>query len=429
MAVLGSAEGFNLGQSTGIICYPRRYMEEGAPEQQYVDCVDQAGQPLRLHIMPPQRHIEAAKQSTDQTVPSIEKLAETHRRAMNPCFATEDNGPVSPTGGVFVAEQVSVLDKEKGIYKANWLSVLRNDEAGCMPKTGIGYLETNLILPFNSEMEQKKIRLSEMNIALAKAKALGSDIENIGGKDMVSFTQERNALTMEIYHESRKFYVGVETQYRRTLDADMGNDALIRRQILELIDSNTKNGMYGGVILRPYKTVDGKRIAQVDSVRRLNHQYDYKKQAVPDVSTVWDGFIEKGAAWLKYMKKEGFSIDIIPIQRTNAGKPTTEKFSKEFYRGFPKFIRAFVDDNFHYAPYSSFARSSGYIVRPIAMRLADTRKKEYGETYLLSNIHSFGKALGHELEIDKNLQPSYGLSAKPLPAPVRSKDQSYQPGP
>lgn len=429
MATLGSRQSFHEGLTTGIICYPRHYHEEGAMHEQYVDCVDQDGQPLRLHVIPPERHIEAARKSTDQTVPSIEKLAETHRRAQNPCFATPDNGPASPTGGVFVAEQVQAMDAEKGVYQANWLSVLRNDESGAVPRVGIGYLESNFILPFTPEVEQMKMRLSDMNMAIAEVKRTKADVESIDGKDVLSFISERNELAMEMYNMTRsKFYVAVETQYRRMLDANMDNEAMIRRQVLELIDSNSTNGMYGGVILRPYHIQNGVKTVITDSVRRVNHQYDYTKKLVPDVSKVWSDFVSHGGSgWLKYMAKEKVQVDIIPIQRVNAGKPTTEKFSKEFGRGMPKYMRAFVDEIFHHAPYCNIARSNGYIARPIAMRMADTRKKEFGDTLLLSNIHSFGKALGHELEIDKDMNRTYSLDTRPEPAPWKRSSFSKKP--
>lgn len=403
--------------TTGIVCYPRHYHEEGPTNEHYVDAVDQEGQPLRVYVTPPERFVEAAKKQSDQTVPSIEKLAETHRRAQNPCFATPDNGPASPTGGVFVAEQVEVVDAEKGIYKANWLSVLRNDESGAVPRVGIGYLESNFILPFTPEVEQMKIRLADMNQTINEVKRSKADVESINGQDVLSFISERNELAMSLYNMTRsKFYVAVETQYRRMLDANMENEAMIRRQVLELIDSNSVNGMYGGVILRPYRIENGVKTVITDSVRRLNHQYDYQKGVVPEIAQVWNDFMTHGGSgWLKYMAREKVQIDIIPVQRVNAGKPTTEKFSKEFNRGMPKYMRAFVDEIFHHAPYCNIARSNGYIARPIAMRMADTRKKEFGDTLLLSNIHSFGKALGHELEIDKELNRSYSLDRRPEP--------------
>lgn len=429
MAIIGSKKALDEGLTTGVICYPRHYHEEGSPDQQYVDCVDQDGQPLRLHIIPPARHIEAAKKSTDQTVPSIEKLAETHRRAQNPCLASDDNGPTNITGGVFVAEQVQPMDKEKGIYQANWLSVLRNDESGASPKVGIGYLESNFILPFTPEMEQMKIRLSEMNEAIAIAKKSGKDVESIGGMDVLSFTSERNALTMEMYEQAKKFYVAVELQYRRMLDGNMTNDALIRRQALELIESNSVQGMYGGVILRPYRMVGDEKVVMTGSVRRLNHQYYYQKRCVPEISDLWDEFIKRGGSgWLNHARKEAVGVDIIPIQRVNAGKPTTEKLNKEFTRGMPKFMRAFVDEDFHHAPYGNIARTNGYIARPIAMRMAETRKREYNGNLLLSNIHSFGKALGHELEIDKNMQRTLKLDARPEPFSLKKKGRQASPG-
>lgn len=421
MKTIGSIEAMLANEARGFVCYPRKY------EDDRIIGVDHAGKDVVLLLDVPDRFVEAAKKESDKPVPKIFSMAETHKRAQNPCIAMEDNGPMTRSGGCFVAEQVTAVEGQPGVFKANWLSILKNWESDPEPMFGFGYLETNIKLEFTSEVEAKKVRLIEMNEAIRAVAASKAQPEQIGGMDTVDFYAARNELMMDLYQSAKKWYIGIDVQYRRIETASLENEALFKRQVVELISSNSVNGMYGGVILRPIKVVNGERVVQVDSVRRLDHKYDYAKQAVPPAETVWDQWIAKGSGWMKVMKRDGFEVEIIPIQRVNAGKISNDKYSKEYLkegRPLPKQIKAWVDQEFHEAPYVSFASQNAYLVTPIAIRCADTRAKEHAGNILLSSIHAFGKAFGNALELDKDLQRTLKLSAKPIPVPYRPRNNA-----
>lgn len=421
MKIVGSIEAMLANEARGFVCYPRRY------EEDRIIGVDHAGQDVVLLLDVPDRFVEAAKKESDKPVPKVMAMAETHKRAQNPCIAMEDNGPVTRSGGCFVAEQVTAVEGQPGVYKANWLSILKNWESDPEPMFGFGYLETNIKLDFTADVEAKKAKLIEMNEAIRAVAASKAQPEQIAGMDTVDFYAARNELMMDLYQSAKKWFIGVDVQYRRIEIADLDNEALFKRQLVELIASNSVNGMYGGVILRPIKVVNGERIVQVDSVRRLDHKYDYAKQAVPPAESVWDQWITKGSGWMKVMKRDGYEVEIIPIQRVNAGKISNDKYSKEYLkegRPLPKQIKAWVDQEFHEAPYVSFSSQNGYLVTPIAIRCADTRAKEHVGNILLSSIHAFGKAFGNALELDKDLQRTLKLSAKPIPVPYRPRNNA-----
>lgn len=421
MKTVGSIEAMLANEARGFVCYPRKY------EDDRIIGVDHAGKDVVLLLDVPDRFVEAAKKESDKPVPKVMAMAETHKRAQNPCIAMEDNGPMTRSGGCFVAEQVTAVEGQPGVFKANWLSILKNWESDPEPMFGFGYLETNIKLDFTAEVEAKKARLIEMNEAIRTVLASKAQPEQIGGMDTVDFYAARNELMMDLYQSAKKWYIGIDVQYRRIEIANLENEALFKRQLVELIASNSVNGMYGGVILRPIKIVNGERIVQVDSVRRLDHKYDYAKQAVPPAETVWDQWITKGSGWMKVMKRDGFEVEIIPIQRVNAGKISNDKYSKEYLkegRPLPKQIKAWVDQEFHEAPYVSFASQNAYLVTPIAIRCADTRAKEHVGNILLSSIHAFGKAFGNALELDKDLQRTLKLSAKPIPVPYRLRNNA-----
>lgn len=420
MKMVGSADAMLANEARGFVCYPRRY------ETDRIIGVDHAGQDVVLLLDVPERFVEAAKKESNKPVPKLDSMGETHKRAQNPCVATEDNGPVSRSGGCFVAEQVVPVEGQPGVFKANWLSILKNWETDPEPMFGYGYLETNIKLDFTADVEAKKTRLIEMNRALREVTASKAQPEQICGLDTVDFYAARNELMMDLYVSAKKWYIGVIAQYHRCEPANLDNEALFKRQVIELIRSNSVNGMYGGVILRPFKVVNGERIVELGSVRRLDHKYKYGADAgVPPVETVWDEWIPKGSGWMKFMKREGYEVEIIPIQRVNAGKISNEKYSEEYLkagRPLPKQIKAWVDQEFHEAPYVNFAGQNAYLVTPIAIRCADTRRKEFQGNILLSSIHSFGKAFGNALELDKDLKRAYKLSEKPMPVPYRPRN-------
>lgn len=410
MEIVGSLAARLANEARGFVGYPQSY------EADKIKGVDQAGVPFTLILDVPDNFVEAAKKEKDKPVPKIDGMAETHKRAQNPCVAMPDNGPLTRSGGCFVAEQVDAVDGQPGVYKAKWLSILKNWETDPEPKFFNGYFETNVKLPFNSETVAKKNELIRMNEGLRLALASGSEIEQINGMDTIDFYAARSQLVMDLYLSAKKWYIGVDPQYRRLEVANLGNETLFKRQITELIASNSVNGMYGGVILRPIENVGDKRIVHVDSVRRLTHVYDYANQRMKPVESVWDEWINKGASWMKYIKKQGMEVEIIPIQRINAGAISNEKYDKEYLKGvLPKQLKAWVDQEFHNAPYVNFATQNAYIVTPMAVRTADMRKPEFKGNIILSSAHSFGKSFGNVLELDKDLKRSLTLSAKPMP--------------
>lgn len=418
MKMIGSIEAMLANEARGFVCYPRRY------EEDRIIGVDHAGQEVTLLLDVPDRFAEAAKLEKDKPIPKIYSMAETHARAQNPCVAMEDNGPLTKSGGCFVAEQVTPVEGQPGVFKANWLSILKNWESDPDPMFAFGYLETNIKLPATAEVETMKAKLIQMNEDLRAVLASKAEPEQINGMDTIDFYAARTELMMDLYEAGKKWYIGVDVQLRRMEIANLDNEALFRRQVIEMLASNSVNGMYGGVIMRPVKVVDGKRVVQVDGVRRLDHKYSYAKKAILPVDTVWDEWIPKGSGWMKYMKREGFEVEIIPIQRINAGTISNEKYSKEYLkqgRPLPKQIKAWVDQEFHEAPYVNFASQNAYLVTPIAIRCADTRKKEFAGNILLSSIHAFGKAFGNVLELDKDMKRTLTLSAKPVPTVFKGR--------
>jgi hypothetical protein len=419
--VLGSIAALKKGATAGFVGYPTRYLVGDYPADQFVEGVDQAGERFTLRLTVPDRFIQEAKKKKDVMIPDLASLSETHRTARNPCFADETNGPGSMSGGVFLAEQVQVLDAEKNILSCNWLSVLRAEDRAAMPKIGVGYLEMNRISNLTAEYEQQKIQLMEMN---ALMEAATESTEVLGGMSLLEFSMMREQLAMQLYlNQKKSFYIGVDVQYQRLEALNLDNEAKVRSTIIEMIESNSQRGMYGGVIMRPVNNSGQNREVQVDAIRRLNHQYDYKAGAVPDVSKIWDEFIPKGSGWMKFMKRKGFEVEIIPILRVNCGPISNEKYLKEFLRnsqgggGMPKQLKAFVDKRFHFAPYVNFANQNAYLACPIAMRNADTVKREFraANTVLLSSIHAYGKAIGNVLELDKNCERTLKLSTIPEP--------------
>lgn len=430
MSVLGSVEALIAGSTTGFVGYPIKYHLDPEPEKSFVDGVDRAGKPFRLFLTVPEHFIEKAKLKTDISVPVLKKLA---GRKGNICEASDDNGPVSMTGGCFMAEQVTIIDKENRILKANWLSVLREDFEAAAPHIGVGYMEMNIQLPSaKADVEELKIKLQAMNISCADA--IDAERDEIDGISLVDYIQMRNQVYGDLVSKmSRAWFIGVEMQCQRIVNMDKSNAALARREILEIIESNSNNGCYGGVILRPVITKsNGDRIVLTKDIKRLNHQYKYSKPAgVPDVSTVWDEFLNYGGSgWLGAMSRSDCEVEIIPIRRTNAGKITNEKLSEDLRKErAPKFVKAFVDSRFHTHPYLNLSAQNAFLATPVAMRIAKVVEGAAAGNLLLSSMHSFGKAIGNSLLLDKNFTPTLMLDTPLRPRHKRASAPAQTPTP
>lgn len=417
MSITGSLKSLLEGKTTGFIGYPREYILGDTPEKSFIKGVDQNGESFTLSLTIPGHFIEAAKVKTDISIPDVASLAETHRKARNPCFSSPDNGPENITGGIFVAEQARVLDKNAGTYTANWLSILKEDEDSPEHKSGIGYLEINAKNPSTPEFEERKIRLEKMNAAYNDTLSKNPDAESILGMSLLDFSQERDGLALDIYEMQQKWFIGVVVQYDKIAPLNLDDMEASKKSVVDSLSSNSVSGMYGGVILRPIKVEGGERTVIVDSIRKINHQYDYKLRAVPTTESAWDTFMQKGGTgWVKAMRSKGYEIEIIPCQRVNCGKVSNEKYGKEFGRGFSKQLKAFVDSKFHHSPYVNFSMQNAFIATPIAMRNAETRRAEFNSNILLSSIHSIGKAIGNVLEIDKNGERTLKLSQPIAPS-------------
>jgi hypothetical protein len=416
MSIPGSLAALKNGTTTGFVGYPQRYELGEGQSKSFIHGVDQAGQPFMLELRIPERFIEEAKKKTDVSIPEVAALAETHRRARNPCYADEGNGPENPLGGAFLAEQVELVDASKNHYAAKWLSILREDESAPLHKIGFGYLEINGKQATTPEAEEMKLRLIDLNAAYAEAMKENPEAESIMGISVLEFAQERDQLAMALYELQQQWFIGVDVQLALIETMDMESELNAKQQVVNSINRNSVNGMYGGVILRPVKVEGGLRTVVVDSVRQINHQYDYRARCIPTVDALWQTFIQKGGSgWLKAMRSKGYEVDIIPCQRVNCGKVSNEKYSKEMRKGFSKQLKAFVDTRFHHAPYVNFATQNAYLACPIAMRNAETRKSDFNGNILLSSIHAFGKAVGNVLEMDKNGERTLKLSEIPIP--------------
>jgi hypothetical protein len=427
MSVIGSLEALRNGKTTGFIGYPQSYELGQTPETSFIRGVDQAGQPFLLELKIPSNFIEAAKKKTDISIPDVISLAETHRKARNPCFAGDINGPGNAMSGVFLAEQVKIVNAATHHYSANWLSILREDKNAPAQRSGLGYMEINGKQSKTAEAEEKKFRLIEMNDAYNGVLSSNPNAESVMGISLLEFTQERDDLALALFDMQQKWFIGVEVQYDRLVNLKMGDELSAKKRVVDFISDNSVNGMDGGVILRPVKTEGNQRIVVVDSVRRLNHQYDYRSQSIPTVDSLWSTFMEMGGSgWIKAMNKKGYEVEAIPCQRVNCGKVSNEKYAKEMGKRFSKQLKAFVDNRFHHAPYVNFSMQNAYLASPIAMRNAETRKSDFNGNILLSSMHSFGKALGNALEIDKDGEKTLSMSQIPVPTVKKPRGRNVE---
>lgn len=381
----------------GFVFYPRSYvLSDQDPDKSYVDGVDSQGAERRVYLNPDDRSRENARQGTAETIPMLDRFAQTDRRAKNPCFASADNGPESPDG-VFLIEQAQF--REDGVVEARWASVLSESSDTPPPAVGIGGLEVH----YHPRPSEETAGL------LSQYRAL----EGASGVDAIV---ERSQLHNKIL-ESRRMWA-IVSLIKPELAAPLGPSKNLTLDDLHhaanpFLDRYTKEGHYGGVWFRVRQ---GSVIDPAASVM-ANRQFDYKSRAVQTLDQVWEGFDRFQAGALKRaLRMPGVEIDVIPMERINAGKAGNDKFKKGWAAtdsgGTPKLQKLFVDQSHYLNPLMDPVKANAQLVAHIAVRRAKIYSGETKGNCLVSSVHAFSRPLGHPLEIGPGGDRMYHLKGR-----------------
>lgn len=121
-----------------IILYPREYNKRGEANLHSVMGVSHDGEMINVKLRISDDY-QGAK-----SLPSIQELSRTDRKAKSPAIASPDNSPESPEGIIlFTGAIYEKTDKTRGIkhYIASWAHVIREDSDAASPHIGIGRIK------------------------------------------------------------------------------------------------------------------------------------------------------------------------------------------------------------------------------------------------------------------------------------------------
>lgn len=379
----------------GFVFYPRTYtVDEANPDASYVDGVDHAGVERRVFLNPDERAREAARKGTAETVPSLNRFAESGRRAKNPCFADPKNGPDSPVGVLLIEQATARAD---GAVEARWASVLSESDETPAPAVGIGGLE----MYYHPKPD------AEVAGWLAHYRQLMAT----PGVDAIV---QRAELFNQILEARRIWTIASVLKPEETVTLENGRGVTredIKAAANPFLEKYTRDGLYGGVWIRVRQgDVVFQQVSQM-----VNRQFDYKQQQVQTLEQVWEAFDRFQAPKLgRFLSgQQGLIVDVVPMERINAGKAGNDKFKKDWMAlrdgGVPKLQKLYCDKGHYLNPLEDPIKANAQLVASVAVRKAGIYTGPTKGNQLMSTIHAFSAPLGHPLQIDPTGQASYKI--------------------
>lgn len=394
----------------GMLFYPRKYVvDEANADLSYASGVDIMGKPMVVHIVPTdQARSNARNSDTAQSIPSFSEFSQTHRKAMHPCFASDDNSYATPAG-VLLLEQVTVkmdLSPEHGcrVYNCKWASVLRETDDSPVVPIGYGYLEINCNKKYSDEVNEYINRYMQIN----------ADIQSGAIENLIDADQERMKLHATIMSKKKKWFIAVILKNKELIQLSDVSVNGFKQALAPILTKYTVNGMYGGALIR---VRDGNVVLSEISTQ-CDMAYDYQNKRVKTVDEAIDEFLAwDGRRLISSVKKSPglLIVEIIPTQRINCGKLGNDRYNKDLsYSGsslqVPKTLKVYVSKDAHLDPLADYKKEKRFIYSMIAVRLAEIHKGEGAGNMLVSAIHAFSSPIGNPFAIDKTGKPTYVLN-------------------
>jgi hypothetical protein len=401
----------------GMIFYPRNYVLDTVDaEHSYAEGVNQNGEACVVYLNPDLKARENAKNSnTAQSIPRFEEFAETHRRAMHPCFCAETNGPDSPSG-IMLLEQISEFnDSPKQhscpVYVSKWASVLRDWPDAPQAPVGLGYLEIN----FNPKVSP------EVNEYMQQYNDIDAELKSGVFESVIDAEEKKQKLHDLIMAGKHKWFVAALLKIDELTLVSKPSESSFSDVLLPIMSKYTFKGMYAGAIIRVRK---GNQVIS-SLCAHCDMQFDYKKKDIMDPKEVVSNFLKwDGRKIINEARQDpSLIVEIIPVQRINCGKLGNDKYSKEFACGnsnipnpVPKVLKTYVDRDLHGNPFSNYKKEKAFLFSNIAIRVAEIRSNKGEGNILVSSIHAFSAPIGNIFSVDKTGNSVYVMDNKKVVA-------------
>jgi hypothetical protein len=404
--------------SGGMILYPVKYQIDMADaDKSYAICRDINDVLVIFLLNPEDRHKAAAAADSSKSIPQLRKFAEKHKAAKNPCYANLANNKRAPHG-IFVGEQVvpkgvRSIDfsgddiaafggntVEFPVFEGKWASVVRDSVDGYRAPVGFGYLEVNFSHQLSPNGNMLKLKYEEICRILSKP-------DDYPDEDLVQLASDKIKIASQLRDDRKKRFVGVILHAKNIATLEVVTQESVRNQVEKIHNHYTKNGLYGGAIIR---VRDGNRVIS-RLCKPCDAAYDHGQKKVKEFEVVFADFLRYGGSRIiDEARKKGYSVDVIPTERFNCGNVGNDTFKKEMADGSGKILKTYIDKAFHENPLADIQKNNGFMYAKVCMRLAIT--VDGSENFLLSAIHAFSKPLGSILSIDRDGKPAYALDAK-----------------
>lgn len=378
----------------GFVFYPREYHLSDNPDESFVTGIDEEGVDRRVYLNPDKRSRSAANEGGAKTIPMLDEFAQTGRRARNPCFADDKNGPESPEG-VLLIEQARA--RPDGHVEARWASVLADSSDSPAPAVGIGGLEVYYHPRVSDEVAGW---LSHYRDLLAEP-----------GVDAI---KQRADLFNKILDARRIWTVAAMLKPAEALTLEKPNASAIREAIEPFLEKYTREGHYGGVWLRVRRGTEADPVASV----AINRQFDYKNQEIQTLDQVWEPFDRyHSRRLLSAAQGQGVVVDVVPVERINSGKLGNEKFKAGWMANadgsVPKLQKLFADRTHYLNPLMDPVKANAQLVAKVAVRRAEIYRGATKGNCLVSTIHAYSAPIGHPLQIGPSGEAEYSLKGRP----------------
>lgn len=414
----------------GMIFYPRRYHiaddPAAAAKNDFAEGVDGSGRECVLYIHPKHGAAFSARDSfSAKVVPVFEDFADPRPGARRGCLATADNGPGSHEG-ILLAEQISYADEKlarkhpgKDVIVCRWASILTprtklglpDGEQLPSPVIGKGFLEIN----FHPQLSDE-------------AKALVSEWRELRQAFTGSASEEQalNTLADRIYDARKKWFVG--TVIKPDLISTIERPSLIAvREAAEgPCNEFSKNGKYGGAILRVRQ---GDMVVR-EACERIYLQYDYKENKRPqtfeEAWSIFERFQGRSLARAIRDLGPGTVVDVIPVERINCGRPANELFGSGLGHD-RKLMKTYVEPAFRANPLVHLQRRNCFLYADIAVRLAELRSRGNRGNLVVSAFHAWSSPKGNALTIGRSGEPEFFIDSGSGPGRAGRDSQVPQP--
>lgn len=377
----------------GVVFYPRSYYIDDTSDSSYAIGMNHFNELCVIYIRATDSAKEAARNpNSAQTIPTIAEFSETDRRARNPCYISSDNSMENPCGIILLEQaykDVELPSSHDGlpVYVGRWASVLRENHDMPMPLLGNGYMEISFGHKDAPEIED----------LMFEYKKIISDITNGEYENLLDAEVAKKSLYKRIMSERKKFFTGVIIKSKEIRLIENPSLEVVRSKMILMLQHYTRDGMYGGVMLRVRNDMEVKK----DGCFVCNAIFDYQGGVVKDIAATVDQFLKFNFGKIMNLCKGGL-LELIPTQRVNCGSRGVDKYSRQFNSdGIPKILKTFVDKDFYDNPVVNYVSEKAFLFCNLAIKVSSVRNGRSGAgNYLLTTAHAFSAPKGNIYSIN-----------------------------